>query len=51
MRMRRTQDGNDRAAALAAAGAEVAVAYGLDDALARLEAWGLLRGSCFVRVR
>jgi hypothetical protein len=33
-------------AALAAAGATVAVAYGLDDALARLEAWGLVRGSC-----
>jgi hypothetical protein len=33
-------------AALAAAGATVAVAYGLDDALARLEGWGLLRGSC-----
>jgi hypothetical protein len=30
-------------AALAAA---VAVGLGLDDALARLEAWGLLRGSC-----
>ena len=27
-------------------GAEVAVADGLDDALAQLEAWGLLRGSC-----
>jgi hypothetical protein len=36
----------DAHAALAAAGATVAVAYGLDDALARLEAWGLLRGSC-----
>ena len=33
-------------AALVAAGATVEVAYGLDDALARLEAWGLLRGSC-----
>jgi hypothetical protein len=33
-------------AALAAAGATVAVAFDLDDALARLEAWGLLRGSC-----
>ena len=33
-------------AALVAAGATVAVAYGLDDALARLEAWGLVRGSC-----
>lgn len=31
-------------AALAAAGATVAVAYGLDDALAHLEAWSLLRG-------
>ena len=36
----------DAHAALAAAGATVAVAYGLDDALARLEAWGLVRGSC-----
>ena len=36
----------DAHAALAAAGASVAVAYGLDDALARLEAWGLLRGLC-----
>jgi hypothetical protein len=36
----------DAHAALAAAGATVEVAYGLDDALARLEAWGLLRGSC-----
>jgi hypothetical protein len=36
----------DAHAALVAAGATVAVAYGLDDALARLEAWGLLRGSC-----
>jgi hypothetical protein len=36
----------DAHAALAAAGATVATAYGLDDALARLEAWGLLRGSC-----
>jgi hypothetical protein len=36
----------DAHAALAAAGATVAVAYGLDEALARLEAWGLLRGSC-----
>jgi hypothetical protein len=36
----------DAHAALAAAGATVAVAYDLDDALARLEAWGLLRGSC-----
>jgi hypothetical protein len=26
------------------AGAMVSVAYGLDDALARLESWGLLRG-------
>ena len=33
-------------AALVVAGATVAVAYGLDDALAQLEAWGLLRGSC-----
>jgi hypothetical protein len=33
-------------AALVAAGAEVEVAYGLDDALAQLEAWGLVRGSC-----
>jgi hypothetical protein len=33
-------------AALVAAGATVAVAYGLDDALARLEAWGLVHGSC-----
>jgi hypothetical protein len=31
-------------AALRAAGADVAVSYGLDDALKRLEAWGLLRG-------
>jgi hypothetical protein len=30
-------------AALRAAGAEVATAWGLDDALAVLEAWGLLR--------
>jgi hypothetical protein len=36
----------DAHAALAAAGATVATAYGLDDALARLEAWGLVRGSC-----
>jgi hypothetical protein len=36
----------DAHAALVAAGATVAVAYGIDDALARLEAWGLLRGSC-----
>jgi hypothetical protein len=36
----------DAHAALVAAGAEVAVAYGLDDALGQLEAWGLLRGSC-----
>jgi hypothetical protein len=36
----------DAHAALAAAGATVVVAYGLDDALARLEAWGLVRGSC-----
>jgi hypothetical protein len=36
----------DAHAALDAAGATVAVAYGLDDALARLEAWGLVRGSC-----
>jgi hypothetical protein len=36
----------DAHAALVAAGAAVAVAYGLDDALAQLEAWGLLRGSC-----
>jgi hypothetical protein len=36
----------DAHAALAAAGAEVATAYDLDDALARLEAWGLLQGSC-----
>ena len=36
----------DSHAALAAAGATVAVAYGLDDAIARLEAWGLVRGSC-----
>jgi hypothetical protein len=36
----------DAHAALVVAGAEVAVAYGLDDALAQLEAWGLLRGSC-----
>jgi hypothetical protein len=33
-------------AALVAAGATVAVAYGLDDALAQLEGWGLVRGSC-----
>ncbi len=32
-------------AALAAAGATVAVACGLDDALAQLEAWALLHGS------
>ena len=31
-------------AALAAAGATVAVATGLDEALATLESWGLLRG-------
>jgi hypothetical protein len=36
----------DAHAALAAAGATVATAFGLDDALARLEAWGLLRGLC-----
>jgi hypothetical protein len=36
----------DAHAALTAAGATVEVAYGLDDALARLEAWGLVRGSC-----
>jgi hypothetical protein len=36
----------DAHAALAAAGATVAVACGLDDALARLEARGLVRGSC-----
>jgi hypothetical protein len=36
----------DAHAALVAAGATVEAAYGLDDALARLEAWGLLRGSC-----
>jgi hypothetical protein len=36
----------DAHAALVAAGATVEVAYGLDDALAQLEAWGLLRGSC-----
>ena len=36
----------DAHAALVAAGAMVEVAYGLDDALAQLEAWGLLRGSC-----
>jgi hypothetical protein len=35
----------DAHAALAAAGAAVA-AYGLDDALVQLEAWGLVRGSC-----
>jgi hypothetical protein len=29
----------------------VAVAYGLDDALARLEAWGLVRGSCQGRLK
>jgi hypothetical protein len=31
-------------AALRAAGANVVTSYGLDDALAQLEAWGLLRG-------
>jgi hypothetical protein len=31
--------------ALRAAGAEVATAYGLDAALAQLEAWHLLRGT------
>jgi len=36
----------DAHAALVAARATVEVAYGLDDALARLEAWGLVRGSC-----
>ena len=36
----------DAHAALVAAGATVAVAYGLDDALARPEVWGLVRGSC-----
>jgi hypothetical protein len=36
----------DAHAALAAAGATVEVAYGFDDALAQLEAWRLLRGSC-----
>jgi hypothetical protein len=34
----------DAHAALSAAGATVAVACGLDDALTRLELWGLLRG-------
>ena len=34
----------DAHAALAAAGATVSVAYGLDDALAVLERWNLLRG-------
>jgi hypothetical protein len=29
----------------------VHLAYGLDDALARLEAWGLVRGSCQGRGR
>lgn len=36
----------DAHAALAAAGATVSVAYGLDDALVQLEGWGVLRGSC-----
>ena len=35
----------DTIAALEAAGAHVAVAAGLDSALAQLEAWGLLRGT------
>ena len=36
----------DAHAAPVAAGATLELAYGLDEALARLEAWGLLRGSC-----
>jgi hypothetical protein len=36
----------DAHAALIAAGATVEVAYGLDNALAQMEAWGLVRGSC-----
>jgi hypothetical protein len=32
--------------AMAKAGTIVAVAYGLDAALAQLETWGLLRGTC-----
>jgi hypothetical protein len=43
---RLTPGQRDAHAALAAAGATVEVAYRLDDALARLEAWGLVRGSC-----
>jgi hypothetical protein len=34
----------DTHASLRAAGATVAVAYGLDDALAQLDAWALMRG-------
>jgi hypothetical protein len=36
----------DAHAALAAAGATVAVAVGLDQALDVMEGWGLLKGSC-----
>jgi hypothetical protein len=36
----------DAHAALTAAGATVAVAVGLDEALERMERWGLLRGYC-----
>jgi hypothetical protein len=35
-------------AALHAAGATVATAFGLDDALVQLEAWGLLRGQASI---
>jgi hypothetical protein len=35
-------------ASLRAAGVEVTVSYGLDDALKRLEAWGLLRGQAAI---
>jgi hypothetical protein len=34
---------------LEAAGAKVAVAVGIDEALAQLEAWGLLRGTAGIR--
>jgi predicted RecB family endonuclease len=36
----------DAQAALAAAGAEVATAVGIDEALTQLQDWKLLRGSC-----
>ena len=44
--VRLTAAQRDAHAALRAAGATVAVVHTLDDALAQLEAWALLRGSC-----